>query len=968
MIAKRVDKTDSIGEDFTRLGEYIAAAREVGEKLDKLWIGNCAAGDSEEDLEAALAEVEAVRQLKGGNGNRTYHLIVSFREGEREKLTPDDLKVIAKSYADALGFGEQQYVAGTHINTDNFHMHIAFNKIHPETGKIHTPFRDFKILEITSRTMEKQFELTVDRGMSDREELQGELSPAARDYESETWEVSFQRWMLEQKEPIMAVLQGAGSWQEVHAGLADYGVRLQQRGAGLVFRDHELKHSMKASALDRAAGVKRLSERFGPFEPSDQPRPEGAPSDEQSDAKAGVLWIADHKRVIETALTRSTTWEELHAQLDKVGIGLKKEDTELVFYERRGKGGEAVEASRIDEKMAAPTLEDRFGEFVTAPEAPDLADEQKPGAGVFRSRIYRPRPLMAMPAGARSLWQRYLGKKRIVPTTRGIIARNWRTFLQTEAATDPLAFVMVVAQRELLEELLRTLGGDYGRGGGGSGGGVRFESNKEWTEPSLYLDSGYAKHGTKPGAVEDESDDKKKSFFIELLSPRGTRYRVWGVDFERALSESAVQKMDPITFEYDGSKKAKVRNKDGEFEDKLRHQWKIHKVPKGQLIKRVALKPDDDQIRIVDDPDADWNKASTVLDYGMAPYSGAAGEKAAAKKPRDSFFIKMKSVKGRVFMMWGADLQRALKESGAEIGDKVAMEHLGAETEKHPRTGQEIKKTCWKIHKVEKGRLLDKSTLQSEGKDPAEGVPSIDLDADWKRASILRGYGKAPYSNPAEETEADGKEGTTKKPRESFFIEMESASGRIFKVWGVDFETALEASGAEIGDKIEIEHQGTKTVTLPDTGQEVERNSWKVHKVEKGKLIERAPSEPNRIEPRTADIDESATAPTAAALVRFIEHGHAPFKNDPSNPKSYYVTVEKPGGQPHTIWGVDLERAIGEANPAPGALVRIERTGSTKVPGRNGETFEKNTWAVRPETGPEIHRARSLDSERDMDR
>ena len=967
MIAKRVDKTDNIGEDFTRLGEYIAAAREVGEKLDQLWIGNCAAGDGKEDLEAALAEVEAVRQLKGGSGNRTYHLIVSFREGEREKLTPDDLKVIAKSYADALGFGEHQYVAGTHINTDNFHMHIAFNKIHPETGKIHTPFRDYKTLEITSRTMEKQYELTVDRGMSDREELQGELSPAARDYESETWEVSFQRWVLEQKEPIMAVLQGAGSWQEVHAGLADYGVRLQQRGAGLVFRDRALKHSMKASALDRAAGAKRLSERLGPFEPSDQPRPEGASGDEQPDAKEGAVWITDHKRAIETALTRSATWEELHAQLDRVGIGLKKEDAELVFYERRGEGGEAVEASQIDEKIAPPKLEDRFGAFAAAPEAPDLADEQKPGAGVFRSPVYRPRPLMAMPAGAKSLWTRYLGKKRIVPTTRGIIARNWRTFLQTEAATDPLAFVMVVAQRELLEELLRTLGGDYGRGGGYRGG-VRFESNKEWTEPSLYLDSGYAKHGTKPGEVEDESDDKKKSFFIELLSPRGTRYRVWGVDFERALSKSAVQKMDPITFEYDGSKKVKVRNKDGEFEDKLRHQWKIHKVPEGQLIKRAALKPDDDQIRIVDDLDADWNKASTVLDYGMAPYSGAAGEKGATKKPRETFFIKMKSVKGRVFMMWGADLERALKESGAELGDKVAMERLGAETEKHPRTGQEIKKTRWKIHKVEKGKLLVKSALQPDEKKPAISDAPIDLDADWKSASVLRSYGKAPYSNPAEETEAAGKEGTTKKPRESFFIEMESASGRMFKVWGVDFETALEASGAEIGDKIEIEHQGTKTVTLPDTGEEVERNSWKVHKVEKGKLIERVPSTPSRNEPLAAGVDESAKGPTAAALVRFIEHGHAPFKNDPSNPKSYYVTVEKPGGQPHTIWGVDLERAMGEANPAPGALVRIERTGATKVPGRNGETFERNTWAVRPETGPELHRARSPHSERDLER
>ncbi|MEO9902347.1 hypothetical protein [Nisaea sp.] len=231
----------------------------------------------------------------------------------------------------------------------------------------------------------------------------------------------------------------------------------------------------------------------------------------------------------------------------------------------------------------------------------------------------------------------------------------------------------------------------------------------------------------------------------------------------------------------------------------------------------------------------------------------------------------------------------------------------------------------------------------------------------------MRSYGKAHYSDQAGETEADGKKGTAKKPRESFFIEMESASGRMFKVWGVDFEQALEASGAEIGDKIEIEHQGTKTVTLPDTGEEVERNSWKVHKVEKGKLIERAPSAPSRNKPRRASVDESAKVPTATALVRLIEHGHAPFKNDPTKPKSYYVTLEKPGGQPHTIWGVDLERAIGEANPAPGALVRIERTGATKVLGRNGETFEKNTWSVRPETGPELNPTRSLHSERDLE-
>ena len=44
MIAKKIPKRPDIPDNYKELAEYIAAAKEPGEKLDKFWIENCGAG------------------------------------------------------------------------------------------------------------------------------------------------------------------------------------------------------------------------------------------------------------------------------------------------------------------------------------------------------------------------------------------------------------------------------------------------------------------------------------------------------------------------------------------------------------------------------------------------------------------------------------------------------------------------------------------------------------------------------------------------------------------------------------------------------------------------------------------------------------------------------------------------------------------------------------------------------------
>ncbi|MBF4377214.1 relaxase/mobilization nuclease domain-containing protein, partial [Vibrio anguillarum] len=87
---------------------------------------NCHA-DSVRD---AISEVLATQQSNTrAKNDKTYHLIISFRSGEQ--LEQGVLSEIEKRVCDSLGFSDHQRISAVHNDTDNLHMHVAINKIHP---------------------------------------------------------------------------------------------------------------------------------------------------------------------------------------------------------------------------------------------------------------------------------------------------------------------------------------------------------------------------------------------------------------------------------------------------------------------------------------------------------------------------------------------------------------------------------------------------------------------------------------------------------------------------------------------------------------------------------------------------------------------------------------------------------------------------------------------------------------------
>ena len=81
-----------------------------------------------------------------------------------------------------------------------------------------------------------------------------------------------------------------------------------------------------------------------------------------------------------------------------------------------------------------------------------------------------------------------------------------------------------------------------------------------------------------------------------------------------------------------------------------------------------------------------------LAEHGTAPYQNDP-------KNRDSFFVTLENDRGQKHTTWGVDLERAMKETAPEIGEKIGLEHRGAEPVRLP-DGTTVDRNAWKVHKA----------------------------------------------------------------------------------------------------------------------------------------------------------------------------------------------------------------------------------------------------------------------------
>jgi len=220
--------------------------------------------DLDRQQDAGLA-VDVMELLQEGNtrakGNKTYHLVISFHPEDR-RLAPAELEGVVRRAVGAAGLDEHQYIAVRHSEQEHEHLHVAVNKIHPETLKIHHPYQAIRGFQTLASALEEELGLRrVDRTVGRSQNHQ------ARDFEAYRGTESFSRWARRSIGGAKE-LDGIPSWEALHEELKRFGVRVVPRGNGLAIVDATRSNlACKASALGRGWSKQRLCERYGNFVP-----------------------------------------------------------------------------------------------------------------------------------------------------------------------------------------------------------------------------------------------------------------------------------------------------------------------------------------------------------------------------------------------------------------------------------------------------------------------------------------------------------------------------------------------------------------------------------------------------------------------------------------------------------------------------------------------------------------------------
>ena len=228
-----------------------------------------------DDHKSQQAEMVALASEAVRSQNPVAHYVMSWHEGEQP--SPGQVEEAVNLFLDELGLTDHQAIYALHKDTDNIHLHIAVNRVHPESLKVIKPNKGFDIEAAHKAIARIEHAQGWQREQNGRYALleNGELgreqpaqdkprqpSQPRRDMEQRTGEKSAERIAIEQASPI---IKKATSWQALHRQLAEQGMRYEKTGSGATLFVGDI--GVKASSADREASLGKLQKRLGAYEP-----------------------------------------------------------------------------------------------------------------------------------------------------------------------------------------------------------------------------------------------------------------------------------------------------------------------------------------------------------------------------------------------------------------------------------------------------------------------------------------------------------------------------------------------------------------------------------------------------------------------------------------------------------------------------------------------------------------------------
>ena len=241
------------------------------------------------DLKSQKAEMTALAQEAVRSKDPIDHWVLSWKSHERP--TSEQAREAAAIFIKQCGLEGHQYIIGLHDDTDNMHLHIAVNRVHPDTCKVVKINKGFdkeaghQAIAIIEKKQGWSVEENARYRTNDRAELiidpatkrpqiftegekQQQPTAKAQAMEIQTGQKSAQRVGIENAAPIIAQ---ATTWKELHAAMAEAGMQYQRKGSGAVVQVGD--EFVKASSITPKASLSALQKRLGPYQPPQEIKP-----------------------------------------------------------------------------------------------------------------------------------------------------------------------------------------------------------------------------------------------------------------------------------------------------------------------------------------------------------------------------------------------------------------------------------------------------------------------------------------------------------------------------------------------------------------------------------------------------------------------------------------------------------------------------------------------------------------------
>jgi len=254
---------------FKRLREYLTQERDAdtGELLLR---GDVVMSENLLSFDTAAGEMQGVASLNDRCKDALCHYELAWPPGERP--TRPQWTDAALHTLKALGYRDHQYMIVAHDDKKHFHIHIMLNKVHPETLRAHTPYRNWLALDAAARFLEAKHGWSHTPGMTRWDEESKQAVPmsrserialrsaqqhptgAAAQFEHYQDQESFQTYVRREIAPRVCTLltRQNVTWDDLHRLLSKAHLRLEKGESGgytVLAIDHNIR--VKASDVFR---------------------------------------------------------------------------------------------------------------------------------------------------------------------------------------------------------------------------------------------------------------------------------------------------------------------------------------------------------------------------------------------------------------------------------------------------------------------------------------------------------------------------------------------------------------------------------------------------------------------------------------------------------------------------------------------------------------------------------------------